>query len=405
MKEKKIKHIEHFNKKKLDVLGFISFLFGFSQALLIYVLSDYFKEAFGNDNVSIFYFISYVIALIGLLNMYKLIKWLGKTTVLFLLFFLQVCFVTFLIFIEPSVAGAILLMMYIIFSYLSWVTLDIILEDYSEDRKSGRIRGLHLTILNAGFIFGPFLSTQLLQKYGFDGLFFVSMLINMFMFLVGLVGLRDVNYKFVQNLTIRDLMKKIFVNADLMKIYFISLALEFFYALMIVYTPLYLLNLGMSWSKIGVAFTVMLVPFVILEYPVGFFADKKFGEKEMLIGGLLIMAISTGSIYFISGTSVFVWSLILLITRAGAALIEILRDSYFYKKIDGRDVDIISFFRTTRSVAYILATAISAFTLLVFSVKSIFLIVSLSGFLALIAAVKLVDNKCEVELKKHKKYA
>ena len=393
------KHLEHADKKKLEILSFISFLFGFSQAILAYVIADYFKEAFGSTNVSVFYFISYAIALIGILNMHKIIKKLGKATAMFLFLFLQVCSVTFLVFSSPSIIGVILLMSYIIASYLAWVMLDIIVEDYSEDKKSGRIRGMHLTILNAGFMVGPFISTQVLEKFGFNGLFFVAMIISMFMFVVAILGLRSDNQRFGQNLTISDLMKKIFVNKDVMKIYAVSLALEFFFALMVVYTSLYLHNeLGMSWSEIGIIFTIMLIPFVILGYPVGVLADKKLGEKEMIIFGLAIMAISSASIFFITSTSVWIWSLVLFATRIGATIIETLRDSYFYKKIDGRDVDIISFFRTTPSVAYILATTISAVILIFFPLKSVFLLVALAAFLAIFAAVRLVDNKSEKEM-------
>jgi MFS family permease len=180
-----------------------------------------------------------------------------------------------------------------------------------------------------------------------------------------------------------------------MKIYSISFVLEFFYALMIVYTPLYLLNFGLSWDQIGIIFTIMLIPFVVLEYPLGFIADKKFGEKEMIIAGLLVMGFSAGSIFFISSKAVWIWALVLLMTRIGAATIEILRDSYFYKKIDGRDIDLISFFRTARSTAYVFATAVSAISLVFFPLKSTFLLTAAVVLLGLYPAFKLVDNECE----------
>src|SRR6185369_2450869 len=117
-------------KKKLELLGLISFLFGFAQALLLYVTSDYFRDALGNENVSSFYFITYVIALIGLLNMHKVIKVLGKATSFFLFFFSQICFLVGLIFVRPSLVGIIFLMFYIIANYFVWVVLDVIIEEY-----------------------------------------------------------------------------------------------------------------------------------------------------------------------------------------------------------------------------------------------------------------------------------
>lgn len=394
----KHKHKEKINEKKIKLIGFISFLLGFAQALLLYVESSYFKEAIGGDNVSPYYFGAYLLALVALLNMHKIIHALGKSTAFFLFFFLQICCIAFLIFFPPSYLGVALMMLYIIMSYLTTVVLDIILESYSEDRRSGRIRGFHLMIINLGFLLGPYLSTNILEEYSYFGLFFLSMVINMFIFVIGLIGLRGENYKFVDRLTVKDLVKKIFVNKDLMRIYWISFVLEFFYALMVVYTPLYLLSLGFAWDKIGIVFTFMLLPFVFFGYPAGLIADRKIGEKEMIVFALVLMSFSTASIFFISSGSLWIWGGILFATRVGAALVETLRDSYFYKKIDARDMDIISFFRTARSVAYILATAFSALLLFFFSVKMIFLFVALVVALALYPALTLVDNESETEL-------
>jgi MFS family permease len=135
-----------------------------------------------------------------------------------------------------------------------------------------------------------------------------------------------------------------------------------------------------------------------LEYPIGFLADKKFGEKEMIIMGLLLMGVSSASIFFIHSVSIVVWSLVLLFTRIGAATVETLRDSYFYKKIDGRDVDLISFFRTTRAVAYMVATGVSAMLLIIAPMKYIFLLVAGLVLIGLYPAIRLVDNKSEAEL-------
>ena len=398
MTAKKHTHLEHSDEKKLRLLSLISFLFGFAQALLMYVTSDYFSKALRGDNVSSIYFIVYVVALIGLLNIHKVIKALGKAQAFLIFFLVQICLLTFLMFTSPSFLGMILLMLYLIANYFAWVILDVVIEEYSEDKKSGRIRGFHLMILSAGTLIGPFLSTNILTDFGFNGLFISVLVLNCIMFLFSLIGLRSVKGTFRGSLTIRDLGLKVLTNKDVLNIYAISLALEAFYALMIVYTPLYLINLGISWEQIGIIFTIMLIPFVILEYPIGYLADKKFGEKEMLIIGLFIMSVSAGGIFFIHSTSIFVWSIALLLTRIGAAAVETLRDSYFYKKIDGRDVDLISFFRTTRSVGYMLATGLSAMLLIIAPMRYIFLLVAAMVFVGLYPAFKLVDNKSEIEL-------
>jgi MFS family permease len=78
----------------------------------------------------------------------------------------------------------------------------------------------------------------------------------------------------------------------------------------------------------------MLLPFVFVQFPLGRLADKKWGEKEILSLGFIIVAIATGLISFISGGSMILWMTILFITRIGAATIEIMCDTYFFKKVD-----------------------------------------------------------------------
>jgi MFS family permease len=215
---------------------------------------------------------------------------------------------------------------------------------------------------------------------------------------LALVGLRDVNHKFERRLAVRYIIKKILRRKDIVRIYWVSFALEFFYSLMLVYTPIYLLDLGMTWSQIGLIFTLMLIPFVLIQYPAGVLADKKVGEKELIIFALALAALATLGIFFLDSKSVFVWGAVLFATRIGAALIEVLRDSYFYKRIDGHDVDMIDFFRTALPLAYIISAFLSFPILIFFPMKYVFLPVVLVLILAIFQALKLKDNKSEKEI-------
>jgi MFS family permease len=387
-----LKHKEHLNRKKTELISLISFFLGFSQAVLLYVMSTYFKEASGSENVSGFYFIAYAILLFVLLNLHKMTRKLGKTSIFMVILALKIVSLVFLANSHPSNLGIFLLMLYVIFSGLEWVSLDTILESFSCDKESGRIRGMHLTILNAGFLIGPFISTWLLGRFDFSGIFVFLLIFNILVFFFALLKLRDTNGKSVVDISILALLRKVVKRKNVMAIYYISLALEFFFALMVIYVPIYLIDLGLDWSQIGIIFTVMLLPFVLLQYPMGFLADKKTGEKKLLILALFIMALSALLAYFTTSTSVLVWSLVMLGTRIGAAMVEILRDSYFYKRIDGDDVDLINFFRTAMPVGYILAAVASFILLLFLPLSSIFVLLVLVVFSALIPAYHLAEK-------------
>jgi MFS family permease len=129
---------------------------------------------------------------------------------------------------------------------------------------------------------------------------------------------------------------------------------------MTIYTPIYLHNtIGFGWGEISIIFTIMLIPFIIFEFPLGKLADKKWGEKEMLIIGFIIMGISTASLVLFDEKNLIVWAIMLFITRIGASISEIMIETYFFKKVDDKDPEIVSMFRTTRPLSFLIAPIIT----------------------------------------------
>lgn len=389
------KHKEKLDKGKIKLVTFVTFLFGFTQALLIYIMSNYFEIASGIKNVGVFYLVAYLIFLAILLNLHKFVGKFGKSNVLTSSIILNIIAITFLVIYPPGWFGIILLIVYIIATNLGWVSLDMILESHSKDCKTGRIRGKYLTIMSIGFFLGPFISTEILKRFDYTGIFLVLLFLNLFILFVASMGIKKSNHHFKGEIAIKTILKRVIKRKNICRILYISFALEFFYALMIIYTPIYMLDIGLRWGEIGIIFTIMLLPFIFLQYPAGILADKKTGEKEMLFFAVAIMGVSALAVYSISSTSVLVWSLVLFSGRVGAALVEILRDSYFYKRIDGYDVDIINIFRTARPVAYVVVVILSAIVIYIFPVKAVFILTGIVVLSALYPVFRLTDNEVE----------
>jgi MFS family permease len=371
------KHKEKLNKPAIRILNFSSFLLGVSAALVLYLESTYFKTAAETDNVTGFFMAAYAITLVLIFNWHHLVKALGKKKIFLVNLLAKGLVALFLASLPVGKIGALFLTAYIILTVLSWIDLDILLETCSRDHQTGRIRGAYLTVMNAGYLIAPFFAGIILNKYGFQPVFLLA---SLFIFIVLIICSRKLQG--LESYTLRkfsffDTLRKISTRPNVLRIYYISFLLEFFYALMIIYTPLYLLELGFSWFEIGKIFTVMLVPFVLLQYPAGWLADKKFEERDMIIVSLIIMAASTLIIFFVSSKSVVIWALILFSTRIGASLIEVLRDSYFYKRIDCRDVDIINFFRSVRPIAYIVGLFFAAPVVFFLHIRFVFPLISL----------------------------
>ena len=95
------------------------------------------------------------------------------------------------------------------------------------------------------------------------------------------------------------------------------------------------------------------------------YSPDKLGKKDILIAGLVIMGISTLFLPFL-GQNVVAWTLLLFLTRCGAALVEIMTESYFFKHAKGKNSNIIGFFRTAVPTSYIVAPVVATLFLLIF---------------------------------------
>lgn len=387
------KHKEKLNKPAIRTLDVSSFLFGISAALILYLESDYFKTAKGSDNVTLFFIVAYSITLVLIFNWHRLIRKFGKKNVFLADFLIKAVFLLVLANLPVGKIGAIFLIGYMILTVLSWIDIDILLEACSRDHRTGRIRGAYLTIMNAGYLVAPFFAGMILNKYGFQPVFLVAAFLILAVWIICFFRLRNIDSSQAKGINFISLLRKLSNRKNVLRIYYVSFLLEFFYALMIIYTPLYLLELGFSWADIGKIFTVMLVPFVLLQYPAGYLADKKYEERDMIIFSLFIMAFSTTAVFFISSKNIFLWSLVLFSTRIGASLIEVLRDSYFYKRIDCRDVDIINFFRSVRPVAYIVGLAIATPIVYFFHIRFIFPLIAIGVLTGIFAAKNMASSR------------
>jgi MFS family permease len=93
-------------------------------------------------------------------------------------------------------------------------------------------------------------------------------------------------------------------------------------------------------------------------------------------------------------TDLWLWAIILFGTRAGAATIEVMSESYFFKKISEENADAIAFFRNNYPLAYVIAPLLATPILLfVPYFKYIFYILGAIVLCGLFIALRLKDIK------------
>lgn len=380
-------------KKKLGKINLTIFALGFLDAFLVYILSAYISPITGEKLVGIFYLVTFAVVFLVLFFFHRIVERLGQSRTLY--FFLGMAIIASVLLskIPPSWLAVCVALVFLVAANATYVALDILLENFSEDSFSGRIRGMNLTLMNLGLLLAPLLSVLVLEDYGYAGVFFVLTLGYSLTFLYALLAFRFDNHPTNQKIELFHSVKQIWREKNLRRIYSISFAMEFFYALMIVYMPLHLLSLGITWEQIGVLFTIMLVPFVLVQYPLGLIADKRYGEKELLISSLAIAFFATYALTKIHTPDILLIGILLFMTRVGIAGVEVLRDSFFYKQVEADDTDLIAFFRTTRSLANISAAVIVLPLFVFFPLSSFLYAATLVLFLGFIESWTLTDTK------------
>ncbi|MEK7140183.1 MAG: MFS transporter, partial [Patescibacteria group bacterium] len=365
------------NRKIIYLAGF---LFSIPVALTSYINSSFLENYLNAYYVSIIYVLASVLTILALLEMPRMLTHFGnRKTILLFSAFIVLAFLGLALGKNAAVIVS-AFVLYFISLNLIFASLDIFIEDFSENSSTGSIRGLYLMVINSAWVIAQLISGSIIAKSSFHGIYLFSAgLIILFsaIFVLFLRNFKDPEYRKVPVLkTVKIFIK----NKNISKIYLVSFILKFFFAWMIIYTPIYLHTyMHFGWDQIGIIFSIMLLPFVILTYPFGKLSDK-IGEKKMLFVGFLISAFFTLLIPFMAESKLFWWAGILFMTRVGAATIEVMSESYFFKSIREEDDDEISFFRNTNALSYIVAPLV-AIPILMFVPSFKYLFVVLSAIL------------------------
>lgn len=225
-----------------------------------------------------------------------------------------------------------------------YLLLDFFLEDVSLNSKTGEIRGLYLTSINAAIAVGPLVVAGFADK-NLQDIYLLALVLLVPVFLAFLFFPHPVRpnpkHRGILKLPISAWLHR----PNVRRVTMVRFVLNFFYAIMTIFTPIYLHEvIDFSWAEIGIIFTIMLLPFVIFEWPMGELADRYWGEKEIMTLGLFIIGITLAVMPFLDKNFI-AWTAILFFSRVGASWVEISTESYFFKKVDSEDVGLISIFR------------------------------------------------------------
>ncbi len=365
---------------------------GFHYYLIIYINSNFLSKYLSDGKLNILYTIGATLSVFLLFIIPRILNKLNAKFVLISITFLEFLTILSLSIFKTATPIIISFITYQAIGILLLYCLDLFLESQLKDEKNtGFARALFLTALNITILIS-LIVVSLVAQNSLRIMYLLSALSLIPMALI-------VIYKFDTHIhknkvfRLRDIVNFLKEDRDTFRILSINFLLQLFYAIMVIYLPLLLIKTaGFDWGTVGKMLAVMILPFLILEIPLGKIYDKKTGEKEGIIFGIIFISISTFILGVLGESSFWVWAIVLFSTRVGASFVEMGSESYFFKKVSDRHSGIISLFRATSPLSFIISPFVAIPALYFTDYSGLFIVLSLITLSGLLFVPK-VDTK------------
>lgn len=380
-------HLSLPKSRVIYTIAIIGFIAAIHTVLPTYSNSSFLSLFTSAENVGLIYMISSAFTILGFLFVPALLRKAGNYIVAVWLILIQIgLFYGLTVATEPVMIFILFIAQTAVIGLIGFC-LDIFLETYSDVKNVGRIRGMYLTVLNTAWVLGPLIGSMIIGSTDDYRGVYVAALYMLFplLYLVykNFPRFKDPHYT---HPSLWQTVSHVSKNRDHSKLFVANTILQTFYAWMVVYSPIYLHNtIGFSWGEIGIILTIMLLPFPLAQWPLGKLADRKYGEREIMTLGFALIGLATIALAGIVSTNLWVWALALLLTRVGAAAVEVMIETYFFKTVKPKDSNTLGFFRITRPLSFFIAPLITTVGLLFTDDQSVLFIIL--GILCLLAII------------------
>lgn len=380
--------------KFLNKLFIANILISLHYALIIYINSSFLSTYFTAGQVSALYIIGSILDATMLLNASRILEKIGSHRFLIYSITFELLSTVGLLLSANAFLVSLCFLVHVFNISLILFNMDVLIEGSSKNEGlTGSIRAAYLTITSICIVIAPSIVSLLVidSNYSFVYLLSSIFLLPLYYFVN---HFRKVESKPRKHIIIKETILQYLKDKNIFDIAVSNFLLQLFYGFMVIYMPIYLNQyIGFSWSEIGIIFTIMLLPFVLFELPVGELEDYKYGEKEFLAIGFVIISLSTTFMSFIDTKSFWTWTIMLFISRIGASFVEISSESYFFKHVDENSTDIISFFRVVRPIAFIFAPIVATVSLQLIPFQYLFIVFGSFAVIGTKYALALKDTR------------
>lgn len=373
-----------------------SLLVSLHYSLIVYINSSFLSKFFSSGDIGWLYFWGSLINTVLLILNTKMLQRVSLR--FFAIAFALLELFAVVTFSLPGLTAVLAGLAFIVHQtsiFMLLYAIDIYLEEATENEsETGETRGFFLTLYNMMLVISPAIVALILIRNEYWRVYIASVLIIIpLIFLIRMFLPKLMLARSAKRSRVISGLKAIWADKSLLIGAVCSLILQVFYAFMVVYVPLYLHeHIGFSWQQLGVMFTIMLLPFVLFELPIGYLSDKKYGEREIMSIGFFVMTVFTIFISFTLSNSFLVWATILFLTRVGASAVEITTESYFFKHVKSKNTDTIGVFRTAHPLSFMIAPMIAGLALAFLDYRYMFLILAIPLIIGGLISLKIKDT-------------
>jgi MFS family permease len=369
----------HIFTKPLKLIYLLHALVALQYFLVIYINASYLSQFTSTQGVALIFTLGSLLSLAVFFCFSWFIRKAGNFYLtLLILCLLTVALATLALTTTPALIF-IAACVYLALAPVVFLNLDVFLEKHTtNEHTTGTIRGFFMTTKNATALISTLLVSLVLYSFTHSLVYSLAGLSTLFtiIFVVrNFSHFKDAPYRPEHLVTS---FKKVFFNKELRGAWIAQLLLYLFYGWMIVYTPLYLVGtIGFTLSELALLFTIMLVPFLLLQYPLGKLSDA-LGEKWILVLGFLVLSGSVLAFATVSTASFFVWAAILFMSRVGAAAVEIASETHYFRLTKGSHIERMELLRAVHPFMYVVASVSGALLLNFFSLQASFVALALT---------------------------
>lgn len=336
------------------------------------------------DNIAIIGFISAALTAVSFFSFFIIIPLIEKSNKSKLYAITLLMYViTYILFAINSKFYLFIVLAFVltILTTIRITVFGLIVKDESNQKQLSRNEGLVYTFMNAGWVLGPLIAGFIADKFGISRVFILA---AVFMFMAWVLfrvsKIKDSHAKKKVDLNLVKNFVEFFKDKQRVLAYVISGGGNFWWILIYLFMPIYILKQGLGDLWIGYFLFAVAVPLVLTEYKISKLAGKVGFKKMFKIGFFILFAISIAC-FFIN--NIYAIMILLVLASIGPAILEPNTEAYFFDITpDKEESKFYGPFNTSIDVNQFVAKIVSSVVLLFLPFKFVFLVFA-AGMLAL----------------------